>query len=154
MCSLAAADTGPMSQPRNRLRARLVATTDRVFAMVTDKGPVAWRMRLNPFIAPLLFRLTAIRRFAPLRSVSWQVHIYGEPHPGAADVCAELELPLHVLAWHPEMTPPGLTRGGLYLIRPDGYIAIAAVDGDPGRLRKYLGTLRYQERGLANGASC
>ena len=170
---------------------RLVATTDRVFAIVTDQGPVAWRVRtrLIPLIAPLLFRLTGVRRFlfrtvsqigvnyrhsplaegttgavhggdrlpwvrtgeeednfAPLRSLAWQVHVYGEPHPGATNVCAELGLPLHVIAWRPEMARSGLTRGGLYLIRPDGYIAIAADDGDPGRLREYLGT-----RGIKNG---
>src|SRR3984885_15605297 len=44
---------------------RLVATTDRVFAIVTDQGPVAWRVRtrLIPLIAPLLCRLTGVRRF-------------------------------------------------------------------------------------------
>ena len=50
---------------------RLVATTDRVFTMVTDQGPIAWRVRtrLVPLVVPLLFRLAAVRRFL-FRTVS------------------------------------------------------------------------------------
>src|SRR5205085_10326528 len=44
---------------------RLVATTDRAFTLVTKQGVLArWvRTRLVPLIAPLLFRLAAVRRF-------------------------------------------------------------------------------------------
>src|SRR5262249_57256510 len=44
---------------------RLVATTDRVFTLVTKQGAVArWvRTRLVPLIAPRLFRRAAGRRF-------------------------------------------------------------------------------------------
>ena len=44
---------------------RLVATTDRVFSLVTDQGPIAWRVRtrLVPVLARILFRLAAVRRF-------------------------------------------------------------------------------------------
>ena len=124
---------------------RLVATTDRVFTLVTDQGPIAWlvRTRLVPLLAPLLFRLAAVRRFlfrtvsqigvnyrdsplsegaagsvrggdrlpwvetgpnednfAPLTSLAWQVHVYGEPRRGVAEACAELGLPIHAFAWH------------------------------------------------------
>ena len=50
---------------------RLVATTDRAFAVVTDRGPIAWRVRtaIVPPIAHLLFRLPAVRRFL-FRTVS------------------------------------------------------------------------------------
>ena len=43
---------------------RLVATTDRVFTIVTDQGPVAWRVRtrLIPLLTRFLFRLDAVRR--------------------------------------------------------------------------------------------
>src|SRR5215510_12057081 len=45
---------------------RLVATTDRIFTLVTKQGTIARfvRTRLVPFIAPLLFRSAAVRRFA------------------------------------------------------------------------------------------
>jgi hypothetical protein len=50
---------------------RLVATTDRAFTIVTDRGPIAWRVRtrLVPLLARFLFRLDAVRRFL-FRTVS------------------------------------------------------------------------------------
>jgi 2-polyprenyl-6-methoxyphenol hydroxylase-like FAD-dependent oxidoreductase len=76
--------------------------------------------------------------FVPLMSLSWQVHVYGEPRAGLEDACAGLRLPLHAFAWAPEMAEAGLMQGALYLVRPDGYIALADADGDPGRLSRYF----------------
>jgi hypothetical protein len=75
--------------------------------------------------------------FAPLTSLAWQVHVYGEPRGGLAEVCAELRLPLHLFAWRPAMRRAGLRRAALYLIRPDGYVALADPQADPERLREY-----------------
>jgi 2-polyprenyl-6-methoxyphenol hydroxylase-like FAD-dependent oxidoreductase len=161
---------------------RLVATTDRGFILVTKQGVVArWvRTRFVPLIAPLLFRMAAVRRFlfrtvsqigvnyrnsplsagaagavrggdrlpwveiepgkdnfAPLASLMWQVHVYGEPRGGLAEVCAELQLPLHLFAWQQGMRRAGLLRMALYLVRPDGYVALADPHADPERLREY-----------------
>jgi 2-polyprenyl-6-methoxyphenol hydroxylase-like FAD-dependent oxidoreductase len=162
---------------------RLVATTDRAFTIVTDHGPIAWRVRtrLLPLVARLLFRLNRVRRFlfrtvsqigvnyhesplsegaagsvrggdrlpwvptgphednfAPLTLLAWHVHVYGEPRPELADACGGLGLPIHAFAWTPEMARAGLVRGAIYLVRPDGYIALADPDGDPERLGRYL----------------
>jgi hypothetical protein len=76
--------------------------------------------------------------FAPLAALTWQVHVYGEPRPGLADVCAELQLPLHHFAWQSAMRRAGILRAALYLVRPDGYVALAAPDADPERLRTYF----------------
>ena len=76
--------------------------------------------------------------FAPLASLTWQVHVYGELRSGLAEVCAGLQLPLHHFAWQPAMRRAGLRRGALYLIRPDGYIALADPRGDAARWRHYL----------------
>jgi 2-polyprenyl-6-methoxyphenol hydroxylase-like FAD-dependent oxidoreductase len=80
--------------------------------------------------------------FAPLTSLTWQVHIYGEPRRGVAEACAELGLPLHVFAWRSGMRGPGLKNAALYLIRPDGYVALADPNAEPERLRQY-----FAERG-------
>jgi 2-polyprenyl-6-methoxyphenol hydroxylase-like FAD-dependent oxidoreductase len=162
---------------------RLVATTDRLFTLVTKQGRLArWvRTRLVPRIVPLLFRLAPARRFlfrtvsqigvnyrhsplsvgkagtvpggdrlpwvetepgkdnfAPLVSLTWQVHVYGEPGQHLAKVCAELQFPLHRFGWHPKMRRAGLQHGALYLVRPDGYVALADAHGDPQRLRDYV----------------
>jgi 2-polyprenyl-6-methoxyphenol hydroxylase-like FAD-dependent oxidoreductase len=76
--------------------------------------------------------------FTPLASLTWQVHIYGEPRRGLAEVCAELQLALHVFSWRQEMQRCGLLRGALYLVRPDGYVALADPHADPRRLRHYF----------------
>jgi 2-polyprenyl-6-methoxyphenol hydroxylase-like FAD-dependent oxidoreductase len=76
--------------------------------------------------------------FAPLLSLQWQVHVYGEARRGVAEVCVELQLPLHRFAWQPGMRRAGLKKAALYLIRPDGYVALADPVADPERLRHYF----------------
>jgi len=76
--------------------------------------------------------------FATLASLQWQVHVYGKPPEGVAEACAELELPVHVFAWQPQMRRAGLRRAALYLVRPDGYIALADPHARPQRLRHYF----------------
>jgi 2-polyprenyl-6-methoxyphenol hydroxylase-like FAD-dependent oxidoreductase len=168
---------------------RLVATTDRVFTVVSSQGRIARlvRTRLVPLLLPLMFRLPGMRlflfrtvsqtgieyrnsplcegaagsvrggdrlpwvetgrhedNFTALTSLAWQVHVYGGPRRGVAEACARLGLAIHAFAWNPQMGRAGLARGALYLIRPDGYIALADPDGDPERLGRY-----FMSRGLS-----
>ena len=74
----------------------------------------------------------------PLASIDWQVHLYGETRAGLAEGCAALRLPLHVFPWIPAMETAGLERGALYLIRPDGYVALADSDCNPENLLRYF----------------
>jgi 2-polyprenyl-6-methoxyphenol hydroxylase-like FAD-dependent oxidoreductase len=76
--------------------------------------------------------------FAPLQSLDWQVHIYGDPAPEIKSVCAARKLPVHVFPWRPEMSRHGLDRGAVYLIRPDGYVALADPAASPKTLTTYL----------------
>jgi 2-polyprenyl-6-methoxyphenol hydroxylase-like FAD-dependent oxidoreductase len=76
--------------------------------------------------------------FSPLVSLDWQLHIYGEATPALRSLCEARQLPLHVFAWRAQMRRCGLRRNALYLVRPDGYVALA---GDQIRLqglREYL----------------
>jgi 2-polyprenyl-6-methoxyphenol hydroxylase-like FAD-dependent oxidoreductase len=86
--------------------------------------------------------------FAPLASLAWQAHVYGEVHASAAAACRELQVPLHVFAWSPGAARAGLERSALYLVRPDGYVALADRDGNGQGLREYLA-----ERELTPGAA-
>ncbi len=83
--------------------------------------------------------------FTPFASLAWQVHVYGEPHAGLAATCADLQLPLSVFPWRPEMERAGLAQGAAYLVRPDGYVALADPHGDPERLRRYWSGLAIQQ---------
>src|SRR5262249_32196941 len=63
--------------------------------------------------------------FAPLGSLDWQLHVYGEAPAGTAGVSSARALPLHVFRWSDTATEAGLVRNALYLIRPDGYVGLA-----------------------------
>jgi hypothetical protein len=76
--------------------------------------------------------------FAPLTSLAWQVHVYGDVKKGAREECARCRLPLHVFAWESGMQRAGLQNGALYLVRPDGYVALADSNADSERLRQYF----------------
>ena len=89
--------------------------------------------------------------FAPLASLNWQVHVYGEPQTGLAEICTELRLPLHVFPWQTGMRRAGIREAALYLVRPDGYVALADPHADPQRLRRYLDEHRLQPTALNRG---
>ncbi|THD45835.1 MAG: FAD-dependent oxidoreductase, partial [Bradyrhizobium sp.] len=166
---------------------RLVATTDRVFNVVSSDGKLAGlvRTRIAPavlgslisigFVRNLLFRLVSQIELnyrgrplslgragdvhggdrlawvktadgdnhAPLSAMRWQAHIYGVAGGALVAWCKDRGLPLHVFAWRPEYAKAGLAHNALYLMRPDGYVALAEATADPTVLERYL-----TERGL------
>jgi len=76
--------------------------------------------------------------FAPLTSLKWQVHIYGSAVQEIRALCAARHLALHEFAWQPVMERARLHRDGLYLVRPDGYVALAAPAQSAIALSAYL----------------
>jgi 2-polyprenyl-6-methoxyphenol hydroxylase-like FAD-dependent oxidoreductase len=76
--------------------------------------------------------------FAPLTSLDWQVHVYGDAAPDIRTVCEGRKLPLHVFPWGPEMSRAGLRRNAVYLVRPDGYVAMADPAGSAAAVTSYL----------------
>jgi 2-polyprenyl-6-methoxyphenol hydroxylase-like FAD-dependent oxidoreductase len=76
--------------------------------------------------------------FDPLRSLAWQVHIYGQPTPEIEALCATRNLPLQVFPWRATISKTGLLCDALYLIRPDGYVALADSSANPATLSAYL----------------
>jgi hypothetical protein len=76
--------------------------------------------------------------FAPLTSLDWQMHVYGEATPQMRALCDERRLPLHVFPWRREMRRARLRRNAAYLVRPDGYVALADITGSAGKLAAYL----------------
>ena len=76
--------------------------------------------------------------FAVLSSLAWQVHIYGEANAEIQRLCDERGLPLHVFPWRPEVGRTGLQRNAVYLLRPDGYVALADTQGGAAAIASYL----------------
>jgi hypothetical protein len=64
--------------------------------------------------------------YAPLTSLGWQLHVYGEPSADIEALRDVRRIPLHVFAWSAATAHAGFERNGVYLVRPDGYVAVAS----------------------------
>jgi 2-polyprenyl-6-methoxyphenol hydroxylase-like FAD-dependent oxidoreductase len=171
------------AQERMAFARRLVATTDRIFELVSSPGPLADRARdLAPLLVSSAFRLGALRRvlfrvvsqlaidyrggalsegrvravhggdrlpwveprpggadnFVPLHSLDWQVHVHGMVTSELARTCAARSLSLQVFPFRPMARRAGFVRDALYLVRPDGYVALADAPARPATLEDYL----------------
>jgi 2-polyprenyl-6-methoxyphenol hydroxylase-like FAD-dependent oxidoreductase len=85
--------------------------------------------------------------FAPLASLDWQIHVYGNAAPKMKSLSEGRGIRLHEFAWHRQMSNAGLVRDAVYLLRPDGYIAVTHPRGDAAAVASYLDERRLQ---LAN----
>lgn len=86
-----------------------------------------------------------VDNFAPLTSLDWQVHVYGDPGPDVQAICQTRRLPLHVFRWRAEMHRTGLRPNALYLVRPDGYVALVDPRGSAATLASYLDARHLEE---------
>lgn len=75
--------------------------------------------------------------FRPLRSLNWQVHVYGDVRPDFAETARALGLEVQQFSWSAAAEQPGLQRDAFYLVRPDGYVALAAEEQDAARMSDY-----------------
>ncbi len=85
--------------------------------------------------------------FAPLTALDWQVHVYGDAAAEIRALCEERKIPLHVFPWRPEMDRAGLQRDAVYLVRPDGYVAMAAAERGAAAVVGYLDTRKLAALG-------
>jgi hypothetical protein len=72
--------------------------------------------------------------------------VYGEADKDLEAACRELNLHLHVVVWSDSAKNAGLKRDALYLVRPDGYIALASSEQSVSKLRAFVEQfhLRFQ----------
>ena len=83
-------------------------------------------------------RMNGSDNFAPLTALRWQVHVYGHARKELAAACSALGIALYEFEWNKAARDAGVSDGGLYLIRPDGYIGLADAEADVSRLRNYV----------------
>ncbi|ANU09634.1 monooxygenase [Planococcus antarcticus DSM 14505] len=95
-------------------------------------GKVFAGMRL-PWI-----ELAGSDNFFPLRSVDWQIHIYGQASKELMDFAHAQSLEVHEFAWEPKMQKAGFQQNALYLVRPDGHVALANKAQEVSVLKDYL----------------
>jgi FAD binding domain len=76
--------------------------------------------------------------FASLTALDWQVHLYGDAAPEIEALCTQRKLSLHIFPWRAELARAGLRRNAVYLVRPDGYVALADPKCTATALTSYL----------------
>jgi 2-polyprenyl-6-methoxyphenol hydroxylase-like FAD-dependent oxidoreductase len=91
--------------------------------------------------------------FAPLTSLDWQVHVYGDAPREIQLACEERSLPLHVFPWSVDCSRAGFRRHAVYLVRPDGYVGLADPEGRAGTLTSYLDARNLTLRGAPQSPS-
>jgi FAD binding domain-containing protein len=91
--------------------------------------------------------------FAPLTSLDWQVHGYGDLGPEVRAACAARRLPVHVFPWGSAAQGAGMERNALYLVRPDGYIGLVDPGASVAKLEYYLDSRGIQPASRAETAS-
>jgi 2-polyprenyl-6-methoxyphenol hydroxylase-like FAD-dependent oxidoreductase len=80
--------------------------------------------------------------FDMLTTPQWQVHVYGTASAKLTAWCAS-RVVLHVFEWEHAHAVAGFAKDAMYLIRPDGYVGLAAPAQDPAQVEQYL-----SQRGL------
>ena len=71
--------------------------------------------------------------YAWLSDIAWQVHVYGTVQPGLESWCACRGIGLHRYDWCDACQAAGFARDAAYLVRPDGYVALADRAAQPER---------------------
>ncbi|KAL3472662.1 FAD binding domain-containing protein [Aspergillus californicus] len=79
-----------------------------------------------------------IDNFESLKSITWQVHVYGVAKEDLTEWCQIKNIPLHIFPWNEQYQALGLHADAAYLIRPDTYIAVAEPSGDPRTFGQYF----------------
>jgi len=64
--------------------------------------------------------------------------VYGTASPEVQAICHARKLSLHVFPWRSETGRTGLRRDAVYLVRPDGYIALVDSEGRGTMVTSYL----------------
>lgn len=76
--------------------------------------------------------------FTPLQSLAWQVHVYGKASTALIETCGTHNISLHAFPWTPAMEAAGFINGATYVIRPDGYVALADATNNQALLLRYF----------------
>jgi 2-polyprenyl-6-methoxyphenol hydroxylase-like FAD-dependent oxidoreductase len=132
-----------------QIMARMLGTKlgSRIFFGVISQTGISYRK--SPLSAGSVGRIQAGDRlpyvadhssdnFEPLKSLDWQVHVYGMANNSVTSTAALHNLKVHNFAWSSTAEKAGLVANAAYLVRPDGHIALAVEGDDVSPLERYL----------------
>ncbi|KAG6110082.1 hypothetical protein E4U31_006211 [Claviceps sp. LM219 group G6] len=78
-----------------------------------------------------------VDNFASL-NLEWQVHVYGRADEALLAWCKEHEMPVMVYDFGEACSAARLVRDALYLVRPDGHVALVERGGRPEVVERYF----------------
>jgi 2-polyprenyl-6-methoxyphenol hydroxylase-like FAD-dependent oxidoreductase len=76
--------------------------------------------------------------FEVLKEMKWQVHVFGETSALVRDLCREWGVEIKTFKWRRELKAAGFEEEALYLVRPDGYLALADEEASHNILKSYF----------------
>lgn len=86
-----------------------------------------------------------LANFDTLKSLAWQVHVYGKASDAISKLSRDYRMEMHEFPFSSDCDEAGVARDAFYLLRPDGYVAVAASADETSAARKIL--QRFQIRG-------
>jgi len=84
--------------------------------------------------------------YEPLAALEWQVHVYGVASQTIQTICRERGITLLEFAWNVRTRRAGLEHDAVYLVRPDGYVAMAMPKSMSAALGTYLRDWKLEPR--------
>lgn len=84
--------------------------------------------------------------FESLATLKWQAHVYGTISPRFADNARELGLPVNQFPWSELIEQAGLAKDAVYLLRPDGHIAMISPHQNPQVLVDFVAKYKLRFR--------
>jgi 2-polyprenyl-6-methoxyphenol hydroxylase-like FAD-dependent oxidoreductase len=75
---------------------------------------------------------------AALAQMTWQAFVYGQASEPLVAWCRDKGMPLRVFEHRSDLAAIGMPKNAVYLLRPDTYVAVADLHGDPAVLARYF----------------
>ena len=87
---------------------------------------------------------SALENYHPLRSMDWQVHVYGQAESDLQKICDRLQIELYVFPWSVLAQERQILKDSCFLVRPDGYIALASIISFTQKLETYAAEKKFE----------
>ena len=87
---------------------------------------------------------SALENYHPLRSMNWQVHVYGKAESNLQKTCDRLQIELYVFPWGDLAEERKIPKDSTFLVRPDGYIALASTASFTQKLEAYAAEQKFE----------
>ncbi|OAQ59404.1 PheA/TfdB family FAD-binding monooxygenase [Pochonia chlamydosporia 170] len=76
--------------------------------------------------------------FESLSSMRWQIHVYGNVTEVLVAWCKKHDIPLTEFEWKSDCASVGLTQDAVYVLRPDGHVALVQKSVDVDAIERYF----------------